>query len=588
MFERYYQTELSYLRQAGREFAAQHPALAGMLAEPGADPDVERLLEGFAFVAAGLKQRIDESYPELIEGLSELLFPHIVRTTPACTIIELRNTVRTARGRLRIAAGSRVLSRPVRGSPCTFVTSRAVEVLPLRLIASRVDESSQSSPLLTVDLEVERGAGAAVFSELPLRFHLAGESALTSQLHLWLSRHLRGVSLVCDESVIELPARAVRTVGFADDDALFPWPSFSPHGARILLEYFTLPGKFMFFDVYGLERAASIAPARFKLVFRFAAPPPLLARMPDDTLRLHCVPACNVFHADADPIKLSHDQRPVLLRAAGLDPSAMEVFSVETVTGATKNGQRRTYAPFHSFRHARQGPAREGLYTLSRRRSPVDDGMHTHIAVQRPETSAGARHVVEDEVLSIQMLCTNRSLVCDLQHGEISVATPDIASGIVLSNIGPVSPPTRPSLGSAVPWNLLSHLGCSRRSLSDASVLKSLLSHYCAQDPQPFARATEGALQPPRSRNNLARIEAIRTVRSSTVTRTLSGSAASGSRYLVELEQSAFVSIGDAFMFGLVLHALLDNSAQVNTFADLSVVLLPSALTFRYDAELAR
>ena len=40
----YYQDELLYLRELGREFARANPEAAKYLAEPGADPDVERLL----------------------------------------------------------------------------------------------------------------------------------------------------------------------------------------------------------------------------------------------------------------------------------------------------------------------------------------------------------------------------------------------------------------------------------------------------------------------------------------------------------------------------------------------------------------
>ena len=52
MFNKYYQDELTYLRELGREFATAYPAIAPMLAERG-DPDTERLLEGVAFLPAG-------------------------------------------------------------------------------------------------------------------------------------------------------------------------------------------------------------------------------------------------------------------------------------------------------------------------------------------------------------------------------------------------------------------------------------------------------------------------------------------------------------------------------------------------------
>jgi type VI secretion system protein ImpG len=51
----YYGRELSYLRELGGEFAKQFPKIAGRLGLDSfecADPYVERLLEGFAFLAA--------------------------------------------------------------------------------------------------------------------------------------------------------------------------------------------------------------------------------------------------------------------------------------------------------------------------------------------------------------------------------------------------------------------------------------------------------------------------------------------------------------------------------------------------------
>jgi type VI secretion system protein ImpG len=41
--------------------------------------------------------------------------------------------------------------------------------------------------------------------------------------------------------------------GFAEDEALIPYPKTVYPGFRLLQEYFTLPQKFAFFDVTGLE-----------------------------------------------------------------------------------------------------------------------------------------------------------------------------------------------------------------------------------------------------------------------------------------------------------------------------------------------
>lgn len=47
--DNYFRDELAYLRLQGREFADAHPELTRFLSEQTTDPDVERLLEGFAF-----------------------------------------------------------------------------------------------------------------------------------------------------------------------------------------------------------------------------------------------------------------------------------------------------------------------------------------------------------------------------------------------------------------------------------------------------------------------------------------------------------------------------------------------------------
>gem|GEM_PF-4658300 len=56
MFNKYYQDELAYLREIGREFARAHPEAAHFVGETSQDPDVERLLEGFAFLTARIRQ----------------------------------------------------------------------------------------------------------------------------------------------------------------------------------------------------------------------------------------------------------------------------------------------------------------------------------------------------------------------------------------------------------------------------------------------------------------------------------------------------------------------------------------------------
>ncbi|SLM32868.1 hypothetical protein MTBBW1_80211 [Desulfamplus magnetovallimortis] len=87
MYSRYYQNELDKLRNLAREFAQAHPAAAPMLARESVDPDVERLLEGTAFLTGHIQQKIDDDFPEIIHGLMDILYPHYMRPVPAISIV---------------------------------------------------------------------------------------------------------------------------------------------------------------------------------------------------------------------------------------------------------------------------------------------------------------------------------------------------------------------------------------------------------------------------------------------------------------------------------------------------------------------
>src|SRR5690606_23591598 len=76
-YEDYFLQELSSLRELGREFAEYHPRLAPFLSAEAQDPDVERLLEGFAFLGARLRQTIEDEFPELSHSLLRVLWPHV-------------------------------------------------------------------------------------------------------------------------------------------------------------------------------------------------------------------------------------------------------------------------------------------------------------------------------------------------------------------------------------------------------------------------------------------------------------------------------------------------------------------------------
>src|ERR1051325_2373192 len=88
----YYNLELQHLREVGAEFAQQFPKIAARLGMEGievSDPYVERLLEGFAFLAGRVQLKIDAEFPRFTQRLLEIVYPQFLSPTPAMLIAQL-------------------------------------------------------------------------------------------------------------------------------------------------------------------------------------------------------------------------------------------------------------------------------------------------------------------------------------------------------------------------------------------------------------------------------------------------------------------------------------------------------------------
>lgn len=579
MFSRYYQAELAYLRELGREFAAAHPALAGMLAERGGDPDVERLLEGFAFLSARMRERVDDAVPEIVHGLCDLLLPHYLRSLPACSIVEFLPAPGALRGRQRLPRGTEVASVPVEGTACRFRTTADLDLLPLWIEDVAVDQSAASAPTIKVRLRTTEDGIGQVFQPAGIRLHLHGELPTSLVLFIWLLRACGGVVVRGTSpraASVRLGKDAIVAAGFDRATALVPWPELAPDGYRVVQEYFTLPAKFLFFDVRGLDRALGAAEERFELVFEFDRPPDLPARVAKDALKLHCAPVVNLFQAAGDPIRRETFLAESLVRASEIDPRHMEVYSVDSVTGLQAGRARRAYRPFFDFSHAAPDTSETSYYRVRRTLSPVDDAVDTYLAVL---TARDVRPDLEiDETLSLELTCTNRGLPARLRVGDISAPTSGSPTTARFSNITPVTRPVRPPFGSELHWRLLSHLAVQQRSLADPVALRALVELYNFQE-----HGDERV-----GRANRLRVEGVLGVSSQPTRRLVKGTPVLGCRSTVELAEAAFAGRGDAFLFGAVLDHLFATGVTMNSFSELVVRLQPSQTEYSWPARSGR
>lgn len=556
MFNQYFQNELGNLRELGAEFARRYPAVAPMLSGMSTDPDTERLLEGVAFLTAMLRQRLDDDFPEIIQELFQLIWPHYLRPVPSTSIVDfspksgLKQTVRVPRG-------VQLASEPVEGTPCFFATCYDVDVHPLVLEKATFEEKAGKSPTIRLGFALQ-GVQLDEWRPETLRLHLTGDSSQSSDIYLLLSRYVKRIVLTPEgggESCLLHPDK-LKPAGFGSEDALLPYPTQAFPGYRIIQEYFILPEKFLFLELEGFGQWKNRGSAsQFEICFELKDIPFARPRVRKDNFALAATPVINLFSHDADPIRMDHRKSEYLVRPAGSNDRNFQVYTIESVTGYVQGtAQERVYTPFEMFS---PNPDADPTFHMSIRQSPVRQGFDFYLSVAYPPGSGEP----PPETLSIGLQCTNGVAPEGLQIGDIRNPTSSTPEFVEFRNIIPPTAAIVPQLGRNLHWKLLSHLCLNYRSLASAENLKALLELYNFEENR----------DRPAFLANQKKVAGIEEVSTRTSDRLVDRVIMRGREIRLNLRQDNFAGVGDLFLFGSVLDHFLGLYASLNTYTQLTV-----------------
>ncbi|MFB2890136.1 type VI secretion system baseplate subunit TssF [Aeromonas veronii] len=581
--EHYFRDELAFLRLQGREFADSYPELTRFLSEQNTDPDVERLLEGFAFLTGNLRAKIEDEFPELTHGLLNMLWPNYLRPVPSMTIMQFSVIPGAIAQPALVRQGCQLDSLPIDDVTCHFQTCHDAWVYPAEM---RQITAQSGNDLSTISLDIALHAPLPL-SELQLdklRFFLGGDSYTAYELYFWLSNQLSHIELEIDGKRFRQEAKALKSVGFERDDALLPYPNNVYSGYRILQEYFCFPESFLFFELSGGEWPKQPLPvSEFKIHFCFDRPLPAELKIRPDSFMLNCVPAINLFQHDSEPVNLNGRQAEYSLKASYRYADSFEIFSVDQVEGwvegnmGRSRGTPRIYQPFESFQHQiERAKQRLALYYRVRVRESVSgDGFeHSLSFVRGDETTT----VDLDESISVTLTCTNRSRAARLKVGSICVPTGSSPSFATFRNLIRPTRPLRPALDGSLHWTLISNLSLNYVSLLRRDALVQVLRTY--DFPALHDKQAEQA-----SRKRLAGIEEIET---KPVDRLVRGMPVRGLKSVLSIRQSAFGSEGELYLFSTVLAHFFSLYASVNAFHLLEVVNLDNKERYQWPVQIGQ
>lgn len=605
---RLYEDELAHLRELGREFAKIHPRARhlGLEDMEVADPYVERLLEGFAFMAARVRLKLDAEQPRLIEQLLQALNPNFLAPMPSAMIVQLAidpADPNLQRGHV-LPRGSGVRSQIKRGldTACEFRTAMPVTLWPLTITAvqafshapdlglTRLPQARGAKGGLRIRLQVGGGLGFAQLDCDRLVFYIAAEDEVAFALHeLVLGRGVGTLVTTPGQPVSAAgwrDAESLAPVGHGPDEAMLPETGRMFSGHRLLQETAALPQRLLFFAVQGLrERLARLPGDSAEIVLLFDRFEPTLEPLVNaGSLALHCTPAINLFPKRMDRVALDRGNADFHVVADRTRPMDYEIHSVERVVGHGASGTDSAceFLPLYQASHQRL-PQGHGHFTvrraarrMSERQRQQGARVPSYLGDEVYLSLVDGRHGPYRETLrqlAVQALVSNRDLPVLLPRegsGGPEAWQLDAAAPVTRVNClrGPTRPFSRRAEGD-LGWQLVAQLTQQQFAPGDdaddaAAALRATLRLYGPAD-DAWARLVDG----------------VRALRTRTVTRRLPfhGPLSFGSGVAIELEldDTAFQG-SSAFLLASVLEQLFARHAAVNSFTQLSLVSVQRGL----------
>jgi type VI secretion system protein ImpG len=597
----HYNTELQFMREMGSEFARHFPKVAGRLGMEGlecADPYVERLLEGFAFLTARVQLKIEEEYPKFCQHLLEMIYPDYLAPLPSMTVVQLQpdcGDSDLAEG-FTLERGTALRSGlgPNMQTACEYRTSHDVELFPVTVVEADylgtraalanlgIKPARQVSAGLKIKVQAAKGI---VVSDLKMKefpVFLGGAGTIPLALYEQILGGVCGFSIVAgtkkDRQVFPLTAENVQPYGFDSNQAMLNYRSRSFEGYRLLREYFAFPERFRFINFTGLDKVLGKIPGEsFELVIHLKNRDNDLENVIDSSFFLpFCTPAINLFHKRADRISLNdrnHEFHVVPDRSRPMD---FEVHQVTEVVGYGKQpDDKQAFLPFYGLKDEHIPTEHAAFYTLNRKPRLLSSKQHARGArsaylgeeifvslVDANETPYRTDLVQ----LGIKTLCSNRDLPMQIPLGQksgdfmLEVSAP-------VENIRCVAGPTRPRTQGSTgdyAWRIISHLSLNYLSLIDededegAAALREILQLYSNGD-------TVGE----RQINGLLKINAKAVTRRLPIAGPISFGR--GLQITMTLDETGFEA-GGMFLFGSILNEFFSKYVSINHMTETIVL----------------
>jgi type VI secretion system protein ImpG len=599
------------------EFGREYPKIAGRLGLDGiecADPYVERLLEGFAYLGARVQLKLDAEFPTFTQHMLQIVYPHYLAPTPSMAIVQFQpdlNEAGLAQGYPipRHTALRSTIGKDDR-TPCDYRTAHELQLWPLQIKEARYFGSTAALAAIGVTprdgvraglrltLNTTAGVPTSALALDALTLHLSGADELPGVLHENMLGAASGYIVRAAGARDRQHWRdrpAIERCGFEDSESLIPYSRRSLQGYRLLQEYFAFPQRFLFVTLRDLNAALrKIAGQEFEILVLFdRAVGWLEGAVSADNFKLFCSPAINLVEKRADRIHLDGVQHEYQVIADRTRPLDFEIYDVRRAEGFGAGSEPEVFfEPFYAGDEAAWHGRQKAFFTLRREPRLLSSKQRQH----GPRSSYIGSEVFVSLVdadqapyssslrqLGLAVTCTNRDLPLHMPIGKGPTDfTTDI--GAPLTAIRCVAGPTKPRpshVHGEFAWRLLSHLSLNYLSLLESSpregaaALREMLMLYSDGGDVAVQRQIDGvrdiAVRPTTGRLPAAdRVDYVR-----------------GLDIQLTCDDAAFEGQG-AFVLGAVLEEFFRRHVSLNSFTRLTLKTLNRGEVMRWPARLGQ
>ncbi len=541
----YYDREWKRLQTDAKVFSKAYPEQAGHLhldAPFGRDPNIDHLLQGCTYLAAQIHHHIDKTSDDMPTQLMMQLWPQLLQDVPSYSIAQFKMTSRMAPSQ-RVPAKTPLVSKPVGDEEisCRFETVNDLSVYPFDIHTVSI-KHHQKAVSFVINAAFERPFLLNNIDQL--FFYLSDDHVNACIFYHFLRQHCIKVELCVEGAVIHQELKInfpINTKNRAESDLI---------SYQYLFDYFSFLQQYFILSLSGFSLMPDKLDAKqFEVVFHFDRPFPNFYSMGNTSITLNTALIVNTFSIDCEPIEYDHAHYQYPVCADRYHADVVRICSIESVQGIDRNtGSVTEYSPLSHLEDVLR-PS----YTVSR-----DQGNRAQYSVSCFNT------VLSPQVLSIKAtVCQGFYPKRFVPLNSLSLSASSMSHLCSATNILTPTQMLSPPIG-LVSKHFIRYFTLNLESVLSADPLKALLR----------------ALNWSNDAQHKKRIDGILSITSELKSRVMRGAFCIVIDIQLQLKSDCFVSAGDMYLFGDVLHAFFKAKTSLGQMIALTVITYPEEYEF--------